>query len=188
MVGVDISEVHIQNAQWTSAQLEMPAQWFCCDLLDTPSELNETADLVYTGQGAINWIHDIEAWAGVVARLLCPGGVLSLLDDHPASWLFSQDSEALEASGINYFSHAETNRGWSPEYIGDLGKPRDQHAIKHERVWTIAQVVQALLKAGLQLEYLGEHPDEYWSAFPKLSEADKSRIPMTFSIIARKPA
>ena len=187
VVGVDISEIHINNARWTTEQLHMPAQWFCCDVLDTPIELNETADLVYTGQGAICWIHDIDAWANVVVRLLRKGGVLSLLEDHPASWLFSQESERLEASGLNYFAHAEANQGWTDQYIGDLGKPAVQHAIKYERLWTIADVFQALVKAGLVVEHLGEHPDEYWSAFPKLDDQDKSKIPMTYSIVARKP-
>jgi SAM-dependent methyltransferase len=186
VIGVDISEIHINNARWTTEQLHLPAQWFCCDVLGTPVELNETADLVYTGQGAINWIHDIEAWANVVARLLRKGGVLSLLEDHPASWLFSQESNKLEASGLNYFAHAEASQGWTNEYIGDLGKPVGQLATKYERLWTIADVFQALVKAGLVIEYLGEHPDEYWSAFPKLDEQEKSKIPMTYSIVARK--
>jgi SAM-dependent methyltransferase len=185
-IDVDISEIQINNARWTTEQLHMPAQWFCCDLLDTPVELNGTADLVYTGQGAINWIHDLDAWANVVARLLRKGGVLSLLEDHPASWLFSQESERLEASGIDYFTHAEASQGWTDEYIGDLGKPAIQHATKYERLWTIADVFQALVQAGLTVEYLGEHPEEYWSAFPKLNEQEKSKIPMTYSIIARK--
>lgn len=186
VIGVDISDIHINNAKWTTAQLHMPAQWFCCDVLNTPSELNETADLVYTGQGAINWIHDIGAWADVVARLLRKDGVLSLLEDHPTSWLFSQESERLVASGLNYFAHAEASKGWTDEYIGDLGKPAIEQATKHEKLWTIADVFQALVNAGLTVEYLGEHSDEYWSAFPKLHAREKSKIPMTYSIVARK--
>ena len=32
-----------------------------------------------------------------------------------------------------------------------------------------------------------EHPDEYWPAFPHLAEQERVKLPMTFSIIARKP-
>jgi SAM-dependent methyltransferase len=186
VVGVDISDVHIKNAQWTTSQLQWPATWYCCDLLDTPAELNESADLVYTGQGALCWLHDITAWAAVVARLLRPGGLLSLFDDHPASWLFSQDSSSVVAAGLNYFGHAETNQGWTAEYIGDLGKPLTEHALKYERLWTLANIFQALTNAGLAVEFLGEHADEYWNAFPKLSAADKAKLPLTFSLVARK--
>ena len=183
---MDISDVHIDNARWTSAQLQMSAIWYCCNVLDAPAELNATADLVYTGRGALCWIHDIDEWAQVAARLLRKGGVFSLFDDHPASWLFSRETSTLEASGVNYFNHAEANQGWSDEYIGDLGRPAEQHAVKHERLWTIADVFQALTNAGLAVEYLGEHPDEYWLAFPRLAEKEKVKLPMTFSIIARK--
>lgn len=188
VVGVDISEVHIENARWTSAQLELNASWYCCDLLDTPAHLDRTADLVYTGRGALCWLHDLYGWAAVVARLLRPGGILHLFDDHPASWLFSQESEALAPSGVDYFAHAEQGSGWTEEYIGNQGKPPEEHATKHERLWTLADVVQALLGAGLVLAHLGEHAEEYWDGFPRLKPEDKAKIPMTFSIVARKPA
>ena len=188
VVGIDISDAHIDNARWTSDRLGLPARWFHCDVLDAPASLDGTADLVYTGRGALNWLHDIDAWGGVVARLLRVGGVLSLFEDHPVTWLFSQDSATLEASGTSYFDHAETGQGWTEEYLGDLGKPREQLTINHERLWTLADVFGALVGAGLSVEYLGEHPEEYWDAFPNLPEEAKAKLPMTFSMIARKPA
>jgi SAM-dependent methyltransferase len=187
VIGVDISDVHIENAKWTTAQLKLPARWYCCDVLATPAELDGTADLVYTGRGAINWLHDIDAWASVVFRLLREGGVLSLLEDHPTSWLFANDTTRLKASGVNYFTHAEWSKGWPDEYIGALDKAVEEQATKHERLWKIADVFQALVKAGLVVGYLGEHPDEYWPAFPKLAEEEKAKIPLTYSMVVRKP-
>lgn len=186
VIGVDISEVHIENAKWTTAQLKLPARWYRCDVLETPAELDATADLLYTGRGAINWIHDIDAWASVVFRLLRKGGVLSLLEDHPASWLFSNETPDLSASGLDYFAHAEWSKGWPDEYIGELDKTVEEQATKHERLWKIADVFQALVRAGLVVDYLGEHPDEYWPAFPKLAEEEKAKIPLTYSLVARK--
>src|SRR5690349_2257087 len=55
VVGVDISDLHIANAERKSDALGMPARWIRADLLDTPAELDGTADLVYTGKGALNW-------------------------------------------------------------------------------------------------------------------------------------
>jgi SAM-dependent methyltransferase len=193
VVGVDISEIHIENARSISANLNMTASWYCCDVLDTPGELDGTADLVYTGRGAINWLHDLQAWANVVARLLKPGGILHLLEEHPASWLFDQDSEELVASGVNYFQFAEASRGWPSTYLGEKssalgpdGKPVSEQRVKYERLWTVADVFQALVGAGLNVVYLGEHPDEYWRAFPNLKPESRERIPMTFSIVAKR--
>ena len=44
------------------------------DVLETPHELDGTADLLYTGRGAILWLQDLDAWAAVLRRLLAPDG------------------------------------------------------------------------------------------------------------------
>lgn len=187
IVGIDISDVHVENARWTAEQLQFPATWICCDVLDTPQALNNTADLVYTGRGAINWIHDINAWARVVARLLKPGGVLSLLEDHPAAWLFDNEAETLTVSQYGYFNSCEASRGWPGSYLGNLGKPVEEEHIKYERLWTPSEVIQALIDTGLSLEYFGEHNQEYWPVFLNLNENNRAKLPLTFSLIARKP-
>ncbi|SKA35393.1 Methylase involved in ubiquinone/menaquinone biosynthesis [Marinactinospora thermotolerans DSM 45154] len=185
VVGVDISEVQVANARATAAAIGAPARFHHCDVLDTPHSLDGTADLVYTGRGALCWIHDLAAWAHVVARLLRPGGVVSVFDDHPAGWLFDQDAAEPVASGVDYFGHAESNVGWPTTYIGELDVPP---STKHERLWPIGDVVQALIDAGLTITRLEERPDEYWTVFPAMPEELRRRIPMTFLLHARRPA
>ncbi len=188
VVGVDISDVHIANARRLSEATDAPATWYRCDVLDTPHELDGTADLVYTGRGALCWLHDLDGWAAVIHRLLKPGGVMHIFDGHPVNWLFDPDAETLVASGINYFAHAEWNRGWPTSYLGDLGQPAEQHAVKHERLWTLSAIFTALHGAGLAIERFGEYPDDFWQSFPNLRPEFRGRIPMTFSLLARRPA
>ncbi len=187
LIGIDISDLHIENARTIAGTLGWQATFVRCDVLDTPHEFDGTADLVYTGRGAYCWIHDLNAWAAVAHRLLKPGGVLSFFDDHPVSWLFDFDAEGYVPSGIDYFRHAESSRGWPSVYLGDLGKPIEEHAVKYERLWTVADLHGALVQAGFTVERLGEHPDRYWDAFPNLRPELRGRIPMTLSIIARRP-
>jgi len=187
VVGIDISDVHVENARATAASLGWDATFIRCDVLDAPHDLDGTADLVYTGRGAYCWIHDLDAWAAVAFRLLKRGGLFSLFDDHPITWLFDFDAETYVPAGIDYFHHAESSRGWPSVYIGDLGKPVEEHAVKYERLWTLADVHGALVRAGFVIERLGEHPDRYWDAFPNLRPELRGRIPMTFSVLARRP-
>ena len=187
-MGVDISDVHIENARRTAAALAAPATFYRCDVLDTPSDLDGTADLVYTGRGALFWLHDLDAWAVVVSRLLEPGGILHVLDDHPLSWLFDFDADRLVPSGCDYFSlEVDSSRGgWPASYL-TLDVADEEQAVKHERQWTLAQIHQALVGAGLVVERLGEHPESYWHAFPNLPDEVRGTIPNSFTILARKP-
>lgn len=186
VIGVDISDLHIANARRTSEALGAPAAWHRSDVLEAPAELDGTADLVYTGRGAIGWLHDLEGWAAVVRRLLRPGGVLSLFDDHPATWLFDTEAAGYVATGVDYFAHAESSQGWGPTYIGDLGVPVERLSPKFERLWTLGAIFGALRGAGLAVEHLGEHPETYWNGFPNLAPALRGKIPMTFSLLARR--
>jgi hypothetical protein len=168
--------------------------------VETPPELDGSADLVYTGRGALCWLLDLEAWAQVVARLLAPGGCLYLFESHPACQIF--DGKAAEVRLIDttpddpedgpffsYFSESVAeSRGWLPNYIGELERPKAELSPKYERQWTLAAVLNPLLDAGLRLERLGEHPDCFWPDFPNMDEKTAARFPHTFSLLMRKPA
>lgn len=187
VIGVDISDVHIANARRLSTALQAPAEWHRCDVLDTPESLTGQADLVYTGRGALCWLHDLKGWAQVIARLLKPGGMALIFDEHPASWLFDNNVETYQYANVDYFQFALASRGWPDAYIGSLGRPRGEHARKHERLWPLSEIFQALTAAGLRIEHLGEYPDEYWDVFPNLRSELRGKIPLTMSLLARKP-
>lgn len=187
VIGVDISDLHIENARRTSERLGAPARWYRCDVLDTPHDLDGMADLVYTGRGAICWIHDIDRWAAVVYRLLKPGGKLHLLEDHPVIWLFEIDAETLVPSNNNYFAHGESSKGWPDEYIGVLEIAEENQSRKYERVWPISTIVGALRKAGLIIELVGEYSESYWPVFSKLKPELRATLPLTLAIMASKP-
>jgi hypothetical protein len=40
--------------------------------------------------------------------------------------------------------------------------------------------------AGHRIDQFGEHPEEYWRSFPRLPENLRRRLPMTFTMTARK--
>ncbi len=188
VVGIDISDVHIDNAIRVAQALGAAAEFVRCDVLEVPQRFNGTADLVYTGRGALNWLHDLDAWARVVARLLRPGGIVSIFDSHPVTWLFDIDAPTLVPSGINYLHHAESSKGWPDEYIGDLGLADDELAEMWERAWPPSKVFTALRGAGLDVEHFGEHQEGYWSEFGHLDEEVCRTLPLTYSFLARKPS
>lgn len=191
VVGVDISDRMIEVARRKSEALGAPATWIRADVFEVPHELDGTADLVYTGRGAICWLADLNRWASVVARLLKPGGKLYLFEGHPFMniWDLEASEWKLDRTYGDYFSaETLTEQGWSPTYIGDLGKPVEEHAPKHERLWNLGQVVNAVLGSGLELLKLEEHSDAFWTPMPNMPEEQLSKVPQTFSLLARKKA
>jgi len=190
VVGVDISERMLAVARKKSDALQAPASWVHADILQSPHELDTTADLVYTGRGALCWIMDIDAWAKVVARLLKPGGRLYVFEGHPFAniWSLEADHFELDRDFGDYFNKEPLgDAGWPSTYIGDLGRAKEEHAIKYERQWTLGEIVNAVIDAGLTLQRLEEHPDSFWESHPNMPPDTLRRIPQTFSLLAVRP-
>jgi SAM-dependent methyltransferase len=189
VVGLDFSPRMLALAERLSDAVGAPARWILADVVDAPAELDGTANLVYTGRGALIWLQDLDAWAAVIARLLAPDGRLVLFDGHPVEWLFDADADGhWVATGYDYFAGPEASRGWAPEYIDHLSIPDAEQSWKFARAWTIGEVVTALVGAGLRLEQLAEHPIDWWGGHADVLPEERGRVPLSFSIVARRPA
>lgn len=188
VVGVDYSPRLLDLARRLTEATGAPATWVEADVLAVPHDLDGTADLVYTGRGSLVWVQDITAWAGVVARLLAPGGRFVLFEGHPVEWLFDVDEDGFwVATDYDYFAGPEASRGWAPEYIPELAIPEEQQALKFARPWQLGQVITALLATELRLERVTEHPVDWsWSHLDARPE-ERGRIPLSYSIVAHKP-
>jgi SAM-dependent methyltransferase len=187
VVGVDFSPRMLELAERLTAATGAPARWILSDVLDTPHELDGTADLVYTGRGALLWLHDLDAWAAVIARLLSPTGRFVLFEGHPVEWLFDADADGRWiATDYDYFAGVEASRGWSPGYIDRLSIDDADQSWKFARAWTLGEVVTALLGADLRLERLTEHPVDWWGGHADLRPEERGRVPLSFSILGRR--
>ena len=187
VVGVDFSPHMIALAGRLSEAVGAPARWILADVLDTPEELDGTADLLYTGRGSLMWLQDLDAWASVLVRLLAPDGRLVIFEGHPAEWLFDVDEDGRWiATDYDYFAGPEASKGWAPEYIDALSIADDDQHWKFARAWTLGEIVTALARSGLILDRVAEHPTDWWGGHTDVHPADRGRIPLSFSVLARR--
>lgn len=186
VTGVDISQEMLAQARQKSEALNANASWIHADILETPAELDGTADLVYTGKGAIYWIMDLDRWASVVARLLVPGGKLFLFEGHPLDsvWEEEADDFVLRPGG-RYFQSAPQPE-FSFPYQAALRDAPEEPVTLTSRVWTLGQVVTAVVNAGLRIKHLEEFPIPFWDQFKSIPEATLHRLPHTFALIATR--
>src|SRR5262249_12889563 len=123
-------------------------------------------DLVYTGVGALCWLPSIRRWAGVVARLLRPGGRLFIREGHPMLWAMADAREdGLLVIEYPYFERPE------PMVFDDGGTYVEtsvvfEHNVSHEWNHGLGEIVTALLDEGMTLTGLVEHDSVPWNALP----------------------
>ena len=184
VVGIDFSPRMLALAQRLSDAVGAPARWIEADVLETPRELDGTADLLYTGRGSLLWLQDLDAWGAVLRRLLAPDGRLVIFEGHPVEWLFDVDAEGRwVATDYDYFGGPEASRGWDPGYIDRLSIPDREQAWKFARSWTLGEIVTALLRAGIRIDELAEHPTDWWGGHADVRPEERGRIPLSFSIV-----
>lgn len=184
-VGVDFSAVAIGAATARSRGLGAAATYVVGAVPEVPLA-SGSADLVYTGKGAIVWLADLSAWATEVVRLLAPGGVLFVHDAHPAAPLWSRDPDRVSVNdGVSYFGGTRANDTFPASAIRRFGGTGIE-AI--ERQWTLGDIVNAVVGAGLALERLDEHAEPFWRPRDGAAAAAwRGQLPNTFTLLARRP-
>jgi SAM-dependent methyltransferase len=170
VIGVDISDDAIRLARELSRDSGIAAVFERADVYDwLEIESPESSfDVAFCSYGALCWLSDVERWARGVGRVLAPGGRLALVEFHPVL-------DALDDAGIprhSYFGRGEP-RTWVEgvaDYVARSGAALAPSGFEngtrdfvnpspcHEFTWPVADVVQAVLNAGLTLETLREWP------------------------------
>ncbi|MDP8901455.1 MAG: class I SAM-dependent methyltransferase [Actinomycetota bacterium] len=193
VTGLDFSAPAIEAARGLAAEIGVEAEFVRSDVYEAREALGgRTFDVVYTGLGALNWLPDIERWAGVAAGLVRPGGSLYLAEFHPFADIFGDDDLTVEH---DYF-HTEEPQIWDePGTYADL-EAETEHNVTYEWNHTLSDVVTALIDAGLVLQFLHEHDHTLFPRWPILEKTDLDtyrlpegipRVPLMYSLKAHKP-
>jgi hypothetical protein len=112
-----------------------------------------------------------------------------VFEGHPITWILDEEAAEIRLDPVYGDYFAETIHGaagWSATYIGELDRPQEELTPKYHRQWTLGQVINPLLEAGLRVARFEEHPDLYWEKFPNMPDEEARRIPQTFSLLVRK--
>lgn len=158
VVGVDFSEPAIVQARALATELSLNARFICCDLYDLPNHLDDRFDIVYTSAGVLCWLPDMPRWGQIAARYVKPGGFFYLRDFHPAGLVYD-DSPGVTEPRVRYpyFHNAEPMRFETEQ--GTYADPTAElHRVSYEWHHSLADIINALINAGLRLEYLHEFP------------------------------
>ena len=188
-VGVDLSDEAVKLAKQLNEELGLDAKFVCCNVLDTSKHISETFDIVYTSYGVMGWLPDLKPWAKMIADRLKVGGVFYMVEFHPILWMF----DYVEGKSVMRYHYNQDDVIYE-EYEGTYAD-QSSEMISKEYGWNhgLSSVVNALIEAGLQIEYLNEHDESPYDVFPDLIKTDNGMFkmdnqlfPMLFELKATK--
>ena len=151
-------------------ELGLDARFVQSNLYDLPSTLQGDFDVVYTSRGVIGWLPDLDRWAEVAAHFVRPGGIFYITEGHPVMWAFDDDDSATELRlYYPYWGRAE------PMKFPVEGSYADRTAtVKHdyEYSWahSLGEIVTAVARSGLRIEFLHEFPFCMFRRLPSMVE------------------
>jgi len=194
VTGMDFSPRAIALAGVLAAELDIPAEFYCCELTRFPRILRRTFDIVYTSGGVLPWLPDLDRWADAAARFVGPGGFFYVRDDHPFCSIF-EDDEGVDEPRVGYpYFHSDR-----PMLFRDQGTYADPAADitteSYEWFHSLADIINALISAGLRIEYVHEFPFATYRSLPFLARGEDGlwryplhprSLPLSFSIRAVK--
>jgi SAM-dependent methyltransferase len=204
VTGVDFSSEAIEYARTLARETGVAAEFVCSDLYAASGALPPaTFDIVYTSYGVLAWLPDLAPWAALIAGALRPGGTFYIVEGHPTARVFPIDEDMPQAKSFRpWFSYFHEPAGirWpaAPDYA-DPGVVNT--GASHEWQHSMSDIINALIVAGLRIEWLHEFPFCAWKVVAGCVELERSgagpayygqppsepRLPLMFSLRASKP-
>ncbi len=203
-VGVDLSDEAIKLAREINDELKLDAKFICCNVYDLLLDNRHSAkvlpvgedlggagafDIVFTSYGTVGWLPDLDPWAKVIAERLKPGGFFYMAEFHPVVWMFDDDFTHIKY----YYDNKEIIvMEDQPTYTGDKNEiTGKEYSWNH----SISEVLNALINAGLKIEFFNEYTFSPYANFKNSVETEpgkwhikgmEGKIPMVYSLRARK--
>ncbi|MDO5971651.1 class I SAM-dependent methyltransferase [Flavivirga aquimarina] len=187
--GVDLSDEGIKLAQRLNTELNLNAEFVCCNVLNTSEFVRDTFDIVFTSYGVIGWLPDLKPWGQMIAERLKKGGAFFMAEFHPIVWMF----DYLEDKPVMKYGYMQDDVIYE-EYEGTYAN-QESKMISKEYGWNhgLGEVVSALTEAGLHIEYLKEYDESPYDVLTGLEKTEsgmyvtKDKLyPLIFTLKATK--
>ncbi|WP_347924590.1 class I SAM-dependent methyltransferase [Pontimicrobium sp. SW4] len=188
-VGVDLSDEGIKLAKQLNGELNLDAEFICCNVLETYIYVKETFDIVFTSYGVIGWLPDLKPWGKMIAERLKPGGVFYMVEFHPIVWMFDYANGKQEMK----YGYMQDEVIYE-EYEGTYAN-QDSKMISKEYGWNhgLSEVINVLTEAGLHIDHLNEYNESPYNVLPDLVKTESGMYttkdqlyPLIFELKARK--
>lgn len=193
VTGIDFSGEAIQLARNLGEITDIDATFIQSNIYDLPDVLDEKFDIVFTSYGVQCWLPDLTRWAEIAAHFVKPGGTFYIAEGHPVLWMFDNDAQDDFKLIRGYF---HTPAPYEFQVDGSYaGGSKFEPQTDYEWAHSMGDVVTAIIKSGLKMEYLHEFTKSPFQEFPFWKRSDEGywvydnpeiQLPLVYSIKATK--
>lgn len=186
--GVDLVPDNVKFAKRLASDFGIEnAQFIGSDLMKLSEIHHQKYDIVFTSEGVLGWLPDLNIWARTIRSLLKDDGFFYINEIHPFFLIW--DEEAFEKKEFivkypyfgKFLNESDT--------IGGYAVP-SKNAKAYDWMFSISEVINALIDAGLDIKFFHEFDTLCFDA-GKMTRINNSqyrhpefenKIPMHFSI------
>jgi 2-polyprenyl-3-methyl-5-hydroxy-6-metoxy-1,4-benzoquinol methylase len=184
-VGIDISELAIDEASQRAKKCTIDCEFICSDVYEIPENLFNSFDVVLITVGCTGWMPDINLFFNICRKVLRPEGFFFIHEIHPFSEMLPFDNSDVENRlqiVDKYFHDGPIIENTSLDYIGgEQYKAKTQYWFVH----TISNLVMALNNNGFKIIEFIESPCDF-AAIHKKVEQLNALIPLSMIILGEK--
>lgn len=193
VTGVDFSAEAIKHAKALATELDIEARFIESDIYDLPQNLTGEFDIVFTSYGVLCWLFDLTRWTNIIVHFLKPDGLFYIVESHPAGNIFDDEANGRISVRYSYFNIGPERSESACTYTD--GNARLERGVTYEWAHSMSEVVNALIDAGLEVQFIHEFSFAHYKQLPWMVEgADgwwrlpngDNRIPFLFSLMAVK--
>lgn len=155
VTSADISERQLENASAIAKQLGLEIEFICDDTMKLSHIKDEAYDMVYTSNGTLSWISDIDGMNHNFYRVLKAGGYAVLYDLHPFNRPFSGEA-------------------WKAPVV-----VKSYHDVFPDLHWRLQDIINSQIKAGLSICELAELPAvdaSFWFTYDELQQKSQKEL------------
>lgn len=190
VTGVDLVPENIHYAEELARECgAADASFIESDILALMDVHDEKYDIVFTSEGAIGWLPDLERWGHTIRHLLREDGYFYIFDSHPTQLAFCEEKMRDNRLQVRY-PYFERRPDLDTRIGGYASEPREGD--NYYWMYTISDVINALTEAGLCIEYFNEYDVLYYD-LGGMEKVEKGlyryphfvrQLPFTFSMKA----
>ena len=183
-VGFDQSAAFLAQGRELAAIAGQELELVEGDIYGLPAAYDAAFDIVMVTIGVFGWMPDLPEFLAIPARLLKPGGLFLVHEEHPIMNVFDPAAERPFEPSASYFRKEPFAEDRAIVYCGEEAPQVETH---YWFVHPLSAVLSGVLQNDFAIEAFREYPNNISAAEFDLYESRPGvELPMSYVLVARK--